>query len=328
MAHASLSLALAFFTVAAADCCLAADVAQKPGVTVAIATDSASAPVMQGKPSGQILAAGSNRVLILNPDGKVVWEHGTKQAKTGDVQDAWMLPNGNVLFADGLSVTEVTREHKIVFQYIPKEQKGGGAFSCQRLDNGNTVIGENATGKILEVDPSGKVVFELQTNPSKVGNHLNMRMVRKLDSGNYLVCMIGASQVHEYSPDGKKVMEIKAPSKTFSAIRTPQGTTLVSAFSGVFEYDKTGKEIWKFVQKDLPELALANFTGMSLFPNGDIAVGVLNAYNKDGKGTGMFAITRDRKLVWRYANPKGDKKMLAVQLLDNAGNTLPGKCLR
>lgn len=326
MTNRPLPLLLALALVVTTGGIMAADPAKTP--TPADGTDPAAAPLMLGKPPGQILAAGSNRVVLLDVDGKVLWEHGSKQAKVGDVQDAWMLPNGNVLFADGLGVSEVTRDHQIVFQYIPKEQGGGGAFSCQRLDNGNTLIGENATGRVLEIDPSGKTVFTLQTSPSTVGKHLNMRMARKLDSGNYLVSMIGARQVHEYAPDGKKVLEITTPSMVFSAIRTPAGTTLTCTFTGVFEYDQAGKEIWRFVQKDLPELTLANLTGMTLLANGDIAVGVLNAYNKTGQGTGLFAITRDRKLLWRYANPKGDKKMLAVQLLDPTGRVLPGRCLR
>ena len=114
-----------------------------------------------------------------------------------------MLPNGNVLFADGASVSEVTSEHKVVFCYKAAEQHGGGSYACQRLDNGNTLVGENSTGRVLEVDPAGKIVFQLQTSPAKTGTHHNFRMVRKLENGNYLVCHSAATCSRSTPPTAK-----------------------------------------------------------------------------------------------------------------------------
>jgi hypothetical protein len=284
---------------------------------------------MHGTPGGQLLLSGNNRVMIMDQQGEIVWEHGSKQTKTGDVQDAWLLENGNVLFADGDSVTEVTRDHKIVFKHTPKILEKGGAFSCQRLANGNTLVGENSAGKIVEVDPAGQIVVDIQTQPSTVGEHLNMRMVRKLDNGNYLISMIGSKLIQEYTPAGEKVLEIKTSDRVFSAIRTPAGTVLAGAFNGIFEYDNGGNVLWSFTQKDAPELGLKKFTGINLQPDGTILVGVLAAYDKKtGKGSSVFAINRNKEVLWHYANPKGDNKMLAVQLLDADGQILPGKCYR
>jgi hypothetical protein len=138
-------------------------------------------PLITGALPGNVLVGGSGRLFILTPDGKIAWQH-----KAALVHDAWMLPTGNILYADGQSVTEVTVDHKVVFQYKSQEQQGGGAYACQRLPNGNTLIGENSTGRILEVDPAGKILFQLQTTPATRGAHHNMRMVSKLDNGNYL----------------------------------------------------------------------------------------------------------------------------------------------
>lgn len=155
----------------------------------------------------------------------MVWEYPAKL-----VHDVWMLENGNVLFADGDTVTEVTPEKRVVFQYKSESQQGGGTYACQRLDNGRTLIGENSTGRVLEVDSTGKVLFSLQTQPFKAGQHHNMRMARKLVSGNYLVCHSGARQVKEYTPKGEVVWEVKAPGGlAFAALRTPRGTTVVSS---------------------------------------------------------------------------------------------------
>ena len=275
-----------------------------------------------GTIEGPVLAAGVKRVMILDTKGQVEWEY-----PTALTHDAWRLANGNVLFAHGNSVTEVTPDKKVVFQYKPAVQAGGGAYACQRLDNGNTLVGENSTGKVLEIDPAGKVVFELQTAPYKKGNHHNMRMARKLASGNYLVCHSGAKTVKEYTPKGEVVLDIKAGNVAFAAVRTQAGNTLVASLDKIAEYDSSGKVVWSFANTDIPGLTITNMTGIHLLPNGNIATGCYGAY-KGGKGTGLLEVTRDKKLVWAYSNPKADGTMMAVQVLDKDGKPLSGPTLR
>lgn len=276
-----------------------------------------------GTLDGQVLAAGDGRVMILSPKGEVTWEQ-----RTALTHDAWLLPNGNVLLADGATVTEVAPDKKVVFQYKAQAQKGGGTYACQRLENGNTMVGENSTGRVLEVDPAGKVVFELQTKPAAEGNHHNMRMARKLANGNYLVCHSGEKTVKEYTPKGDVVLEIKVPNIAFAAIRTAQNTTLVASLGQVAEFDKDGKEVWKFANNDIPGVTITNMTGMHLLPNGNLVIGCYQAYNKEGQGCGLFEITRDKKLVWRLSDRKIAGTMMAVQKLSPDGKRLPGECLR
>jgi prepilin-type processing-associated H-X9-DG protein len=91
--------------------------------------------------------------------------------QSGQYPRRLVLPNGNVLFADGNIHEVIARDHKVVFEYIPENQKGGGAYSCQRLPNGNTVVGENASGRVVEVDATGRVVFALQTRYGSTDDH-------------------------------------------------------------------------------------------------------------------------------------------------------------
>jgi len=224
--------------------------------------------------------------------------------------------------------TEVTPDKKVVFQYKAAEQKGGGTFACQRLNNGNTMIGENSTGRILEVDAAGRIVFSLQTQPSQVGQHHNLRMVRKLASGNYLACHSGARLVKEYTPSGQVVWEVKVPgSLAFAALRTPQNTTLVSSLDQLTEYDAKSNKVWEFSCKDVAPVSLQNLTGLHWLANGHVVSGCYRAY-RDGAGCGLLEISRDGKISWRYTNPKADGTMMAVQLLSPDGAPLPGPCLR
>jgi hypothetical protein len=293
------------------------------GLSALLVSAQAGEPLITGKPSGQILAAGDRRVMILSPVGEVLWEYPTHLT-----HDVWMLPNGNVLFADGESVTEVTREKKVVFQYQAAEQTGGGTYACQRLADGKTFVAENSTGRLLELGPDGKVDFALQTSPFQPGQHHNMRMARKLANGNYLVCHSGARLVKEYTPKGEVVWEVKVPgSLAFAAVRTPKGSTLVSCLDRVAEYDASGKIIWECRTEELGGLHARNLTGLNLLPNGNVAVGCYSAY-ANGQGCGLLEISRGRQVVWHYSQPKGDQSMMAIQMLAPDGKPWPGSALR
>ncbi|GHT28223.1 hypothetical protein FACS18942_08470 [Planctomycetales bacterium] len=261
-----------------------------------------------GQPSGDVLASGSGRIILFAPDFSVKWEY-----KAGNIHEVHKLKNGNILFADG-RVIEITPDKKIVFQYTP-QPKTEGSYGCQRLDNGNTLIGENDTGLLREVTPDGKVAFELQTQFKTENKHHRLRWFRKLANGNYLVCHSGDCIVREYQKDGKIVWEYKTPNIAFLAERLENGNTIVSSLEQIIEVDKTGKTVWEFKQSDLPELGIRAMTGFQILKNGNIVIGCYDAYDKTGKGVGMFEITRDKKLVWAYQK-NTDRNMMGVEVIE------------
>jgi prepilin-type processing-associated H-X9-DG protein len=276
---------------------------------------------VEGELKGRLIATGGGRVVLLDQTGKALWEH-----KGKNVHDVWMLKNGNVLFADG-NVKEVDpKENKVVFEYAPKVTKGGGAYSCQRLENGNTLVGENATGRVLEVDKDGKIAFEMQVKPYKPGNHHNMRMVRKLKNGNYLVCHSGENVVREHTPKGEVVLELKTDAIAFSAVRLPNGNTMVGHIKKITEFDPKGKRVWEFGAEDAGDVKIRMICGIHVQPNGNVVAGIYSA-DRSEKGASLFEVTREKKIVWRYYGGR-DRAMMGVQLLDADGKILPGDTLR
>jgi outer membrane protein assembly factor BamB len=262
------------------------------------------------EPLYDVLATGSGRIVLFAPDFTVKWQH-----PAGNITEVHRLKNGNFLFADG-TVKEVTPEHKIVFQYAPPEKKEG-SFTCQRLPNGNTLIGENYSGIVREIAPDGSVAFELQTRFKTNDQHHRMRWVRKLPNGNYLVCHSGDHLVREYKANGESVWEYATPNVAFLAERLKNGNTIVSSLDRITEVDKNGKTVWEFQKSDLPQLHITSMCGFQILRNGNIVIGCYHAYNKDGTGVGMFEITRDKKLVWAYQKPTGDKidmNMMGVEM--------------
>ena len=290
-------------------------------VAVAVAAEK---KLVHGTLKGQVLATGSGKVLLLDQTGKTLWQH-----KGQNCSDVWMLANGNVLLADNNVLEIDPKTDKVVWTYRPKQQKGGGTFSCQRLANGHTMVGENSAGRIVEVDKSGKIVFELKLPLCQPGSHNNLRLVRKLDNGNYLVCHKGKAMVREYTPKGKVVFEVKVSVAAYSAVRLPNGNTVVGHIQCVTELDPKGKQVWQFDKSELKDVKIGMICGIHVLPNGNIVMGVYRV-PKEPSGAALLEITRDKKLVWRYVNTSktGDRNMMAVQLLDEKGKPLPGPAMR
>src|SRR5208283_270214 len=96
------------------------------------------------------------KVFVVNADGKVEWEYAT-----GSCNDVWALPSGNLLFNTGHGVKEVTRQKTVVFSYESPSE----IYACQRLPNGNTFVGECNAGRLLEVNPAGRIVHQVRLLP-------------------------------------------------------------------------------------------------------------------------------------------------------------------
>ena len=112
------------------------------------------------------------KVFIVSAEGDVQWEYPAPHCN-----ELWVLPGGNLLFTTGHGVKEVTRDKKVVFSYESKSE----IYAAQRLPNGNTFVGECNTGRLLEVDPHGKIVGEVRLLPEgKNGGHVFMRNARRL----------------------------------------------------------------------------------------------------------------------------------------------------
>ena len=229
--------------------------------------ESLAMPIQRGKPHPMACADYSQgKVFLVSAQGQVEWEYPAPAC-----DDLWVLPNGHLLFVTGHGVKEVTRNKKVVFDYQSKSE----IYACQRLAGGNTFIGECNAGRLLEVDPSGKIVKQLHLLPEgKDGGHLYMRNARQLPNGHYLVAHFGEQVVKEYNTEGKEVMEIPAPGGPHSATRLPNGNTLIACGdmgrqAKVFEVDKTGKIVWQVASDDLPDISLKFMTGLQRLPNGN-----------------------------------------------------------
>ncbi len=315
------------------------------GMIVSAAEPVAEQPIQAGKGHPFVCTDYTQgKVFIVSADGKAEWEY-----KAGSCNDIWVLPNGNLLFNTGHGVQEVTRDKKLVFDYTGslvkktvKEKNGttkevegpSEIYACQRLANGNTFIGECNSGRLLEVAPDAKTIIkEVRLLPEgKDGGHGYIRNARVLPNGNYLVSHYGEQMVREYDPQGKVVREIPAPGGVHSCIRLPDGNTLIACGdrpggSKIVEVDKDGKIVWQVTSDDLPGISLKLMTGLQRLPNGNTVMSNWLGHGQFGKAPHVIEVTRDKKVVWTFADHKTMKTISSIQLLDVPGDVTKGEIL-
>jgi outer membrane protein assembly factor BamB len=264
------------------------------------------------------------KVFLVSAKGEVEWEY-----PAANCNDLWVLPNGNLLFNTGHGVREVTRGKQVVFDYQSKSE----IYACQRLTNGNTFIGECNTGRLLEVEPSGRIAKELRLLPEgKDGGHGYMRNARRLPNGHCLVAHYGEAVVREYDGEGKVVRSIPAVGGPHSVVRLPNGNTLISCGdqkggSRVFEVDAEGKTVWEVQGDELPGVSLKFVAGVQRLPNGNTAICNWLGHGQFGKAPHLVEVTPDKQVVWTFADHATMKTISSVQLLDVTGDVINGGIL-
>jgi len=262
----------------------------------------------------------AGKVFLIGRDGRIEWDYPAPSCN-----DLWVLANGNLLFNTGHGVREVTRERTVVFDYQSKSE----IYACQRLADGNTFVGECNSGRLLEIEPSGRVAKEIRLLPEgRDGGHVYMRNARRLANGHYLVTHYGEQVVREYRADGTPCLDIPATGGPHSAVRLPNGHTLVACGdqpggSRVFEADATGKVVWQVQGEELPGISLKFLAGVQRLANGNTVISNWLGHGQFGKAPHLIEVTPDKRVVWTFADHQNLKTVSSVQILDAGGPADP-----
>ena len=270
------------------------------------------------------LVTGSD-TRIVSHEGNVTWSY------PASTRDGWVLDDGHILLTltksasyPGGGVIELTREGKIVFEYRGQQEE---VNTAQRLSGDRYLLTEaGPQPRIMEVDRSGKVRVSVPISCQKTNFHMQSRMTRKLANGNYLVPQLLDKVVREYDGKGQILWEVKTPHWPFTAIRLPNGNTLINCTYGnqSIEVDKAGKTIWKFSNDDLTEPLIKDACGGQRLPNGNT---VITSYGIGANRTKLIEVTPQKKVVWTWTDdlPHG---IHHFQILDTQGQKLRGTPMR
>lgn len=284
---------------------------------------------------------GNNRLAVVAADGTIEWE-----MPWGGIHDVQVLANGNILVQQGKNkVAEIDRaSRKVVWTYDSgtangNEGKRVEVHAFQSLSYDRLMIAESGPARIIEIDRSGKLLHEVRLKVDRPHPHTDTRLARKLTDGNYLVCHEGDGVVREYDPTGKVVWEYPVPlfgrepkgghgpegfgNKAFSAVRLPNGNTLIATGNGhgVLEVTPDKAVVWQIQQNDLKGITLAWVTTLEVLPSGNYLIG--NCHAGPENPVLIELDPKTKRVVWQYDGFKQFGNSVSnSQLLDSAGNTL------
>jgi HEAT repeat protein len=275
------------------------------GSGLTLVAETGSRGGFKGKGKGGIgvgPAVMSDRVVALDPEGKVQWQINNVDYPI-DVQ---LLPGERVLIAeyDSNRITERDFKGAILWEYRLPAFPG----NVQRLDNGNTFVAlcgpaavSGGNGKqLLEVDPTGKLVagFTVVAPPAGGGFGAVDFVVaaHKMPDGK-MICLMSDEIGLWLDGTGKELKRFPLPRARPAAVMnaygaidvTPEGHLIFAQSDGLItEYDADGKLIWQ---------VKAQGYRASKLPNGNVVVTTLSggAVELDGGG----------RIIWQYDPPAG-----------------------
>jgi hypothetical protein len=256
---------------------------------------------------------GHSRLVELDADGKATWS-----LKLPAFSVAFEpLENGHVLVAAAgtpTGVREVDRDGKVVWRY---DAHCAEVLGFERLADGHVLLAEEGPCQAVEVDRDGKVVSTVPMQTSEKQPHRQVRMVHRLPNGHILAAHEVEAVVREYDPAGKVVWEYPGVQDVFEALRLPSGNTLIGCGTQarVIEVTPDKKVVWEFKSSDAPQLNLAWITSLQVLPSGDYVIANF-LRGHEGHGVHAFEVTRDKRIVWTYADHANVKSITMVKVLD------------
>jgi outer membrane protein assembly factor BamB len=259
-------------------------------------------------------AVDKNRIIEVGDNGKVTWEH---RPPSICVQ-CQPLANGNVIYAYGgkpTGVQEVDRQHKVVWNYVSKCEQ---ILACERVFNGNTLAAEQGPCRVVTIDPLRKTVLSVDIPVKEIPAHQQMRCVHALENGNVLVANEADGVVREVAADGRLVWECPAGKYVHEALRLKNGNTLIGCGSDkrIIEVTPDKKTVWELTAADVPELNLTWITSLQVLKNGNYVICNF-LRGQEGKGAHAFEITREKKVVWKFADHDLVKTATNIKVLDD-----------
>ena len=188
-----------------------------------------------------------NRVLLVDPRGKIVWQYGSFGVTGADFNQlnvpvqATYLPSGNVLITDQSNerIIEVERVHnQIVWQYGMTGVTGTGPNqlnnpnSAELLVNGHMLIADENNNRAIEVDRAKNVLATFTAQGTASG----VAFASRLENGHTLLTDSNNGRIVEVDASDRVVWQYftntdpksnPAPLPT-RAVRLRDGNTLIS----------------------------------------------------------------------------------------------------
>ncbi|TMM15623.1 MAG: hypothetical protein E6F96_12745 [Actinobacteria bacterium] len=270
-------------------------------------------------PAGYILIAdrGNNRVLVVNPQGQIVFTYPTSEdlrrgRRLVFNDDTFVDPGGQSLIANEEDNHAIVRiglaDHSLTVLFGHPGEPGSDETHLRTPDDaytlpdGSFTVADAYNCRILFI-LAGRIVR--QYGHSGVCMHAPPRYLGAVNGdtpvpgGGVLVSEITGSWIDDIGADGRLVFAVQAPvSYPSDPQPLPGGRILVADYASpgsVLIIDQRGKVLWRYRRLrgygrlDHPSLAMA-------LPNGNIAV------NDDYRDRVVVIDPRTNAIVWQYGH--------------------------
>lgn len=257
----------------------------------------------QQKPEKLLLGgSGWNKIAIIDKESKQIeWEHPMEQG--WECNSVAATPDGNILFSYSKGAKLITRDHAELWN-IPAPD-GCEMQTARVLPNGNFLLAWCGTpASILEVDPKGTILSQVDFETGIEQAHAQFRQVNKNKEGNYLVPLFATSEVREISPAGETLKTVKVGGTPFCAVTLNNGNYLVAcgdAHSYVELNFKTGEVVRKVNANDIEGAPL--FFVAQLLPTHHDGTYICNWQGHDGEAASgnnpqLIEIDGAGRMIW------------------------------
>ncbi|MBZ9708637.1 hypothetical protein LB543_18110 [Mesorhizobium sp. ESP7-2] len=229
---------------------------------------------------------GNNRLLLVSPQKKILWEYHFADVPPGSgADDAFFADDGNSVITN-LEHQQVIRiidrkTKKVTWEYgglgRPGSNPGYLDFpdDAYKLPNGDVIVADIRNCRILDISPDKKIVRQAGITGRCWGEAPALDSPngdKPLPNGHVLVSTIHDHSLIELDQNWKEILHLKLPIRYPSDPQmTRAGNFLVAGYTKpgkIIEISRAGKIVWQYKPKPDEEL---NRPSLAIeLPNGNV----------------------------------------------------------
>ena len=253
---------------------------------------------------------GNNRVIVVTPDKKIIWEYDFKNIEPGTgADDAFFTPDKskivvNLEYQHVIQIIDY-QSKEVVWQYGEMGKSGSADGLLNRpddayvLSNGDVIVADIRNCRILEIAPNKHIVRQFGETghcDSKTGHVPVPNGDTPMPNGHVLISAIASQNLMELDDNWKLTSTIHLPLRYPSdPQRTQDGNYIIADYhypGRVIEFDQSGKILWDYVAKSDGGLRQPSLS--EELPNGNVLI------NDDFNHRVIAVDKATKKILWQY----------------------------
>lgn len=246
-----------------------------------------------------ISGCGWKQVAILDKKtGEIEWSH--PLAAHEDCNDVEITQEGNILYAYTSGARLIDREQQTLWDF--KAKKGEELFTATQLPSGRYMLAICGTpSRIIELNPHGQPVEEIEFDTSITGVHDQFRQIVKTPQNTYLIPLMGKGEVIEMNKEKEVINKVECGGNPFAIQILKNGNWLVSCGDAHYfvEIDPGSKQIVRKVgNDDLSNISLLFVAELVRYKNGNTLISNWNGHSQDKSQPLLIEVDPGSRVVW------------------------------